>query len=146
MSSMSSFGELFGTSPSFVSEEFSEADALANCAECVDNQSSQMQEKEECRPSQKKKRCDSTDASDDSVSTVPSACAMKKRRGKAVKLQEHLDLQCEWRDCDYCTCNLDHFLHHVSLHIPHPEVKVNEDKKGTGSVVFPRILLTSCST
>jgi hypothetical protein len=145
---MSSFDELFGNNPLFPSEEFSETDALTNCAEYVDNQSSQMQDKkEDCRPSQKRKRCDSTDASDDSVSTAPSACATKKLRGKVIKLQdEHLDLQCEWRDCDYRTCNLDQFLHHVILHIPHPEVKVNEDKKGTGSVVFPRILFMSCST
>jgi hypothetical protein len=147
MSSMLSFDELFGTSPFLLSEEVSEADALTNCDECADDQSSQIEEKkEDCRPSQKRKQYDSTGASDDSDSAVPSTCQKKKCRGKAIKLKdEHLDLQCEWQDCDYRTCNLDHFVHHVSLHIPHPEVKVKEDQEGTGSVVVPRILLTSCS-
>jgi hypothetical protein len=58
---------------------------------------------------------------------------------------EQLDLQCEWRDCDYVTCNLDQFVRHVSLHIPHLEVKVNEDQEGNGSVVYPRILPASIS-
>jgi hypothetical protein len=147
MPSISAFDELFGTSPLPPSGEVSEADALANCAECADNESSQIHEKkEDFATSQKRKRCDSTDASHDSDSAFPASCVEKKHRGKVIKLKdEHLDLQCEWRDCDYRTSNLYHFVHHVSLHIPHPEVKVNEEQVGTGSVVFPRILLMSCS-
>jgi hypothetical protein len=145
---MSLFDELFGTNSFPPSGEVSEADALTNRAESADSESSQMKDKEEdCMTSQKRKRCDSTDASDDSDSAFPSSCGNKKHRGKVIKLKdEHLDLQCEWRDCDYRTCNLDHFVRHVSLNIPHPEVKVNEDLEGTGSIVFPRILLTFCST
>jgi hypothetical protein len=145
---MSLFDELFGTSPFPPSGEILEADALTNCAECADSESSQMQEKvEDCATSQKRKRCDSTDVNDDSDSAFPSPCGNKKHRGKVIKLKdEHLDLQCEWCDCDYRTCNLDHFMCHVSLHTPHPEVKVKEDQEGTGFVVFPKILLMSCST
>jgi hypothetical protein len=144
---MSFFDELFGTSQLPLSQEVTEADSLTNCAECSDNQSSQMQEeKENCSPTQKRKRCDSTNSSDGSVSTGSSTCGKKKCRGKVIRLKdEHLDLQCEWQDCNYRTCNLDHFMRHVSLHIPHPEVNMNENKKGTGSVVFSRILLTSFS-
>lgn len=132
----------------FLSEEFSEGDALTNYAECVDSPSSQMQEKEEdSRPSQKRNQCDLTDAIGDSVNTVPSACATKKRKGKGITLNDkHLDLQCEWQGCDYRTCNLDHFLCHVSFHIPQLEAQVNEDNEGTGSVVFPRTILMPCST
>jgi hypothetical protein len=139
---MSLFDKLFGASQFLPGQEVSEAAALTNCAESADNESSEIEEKKNCSPSQKRKRCDSTDASDDSVSTVSSACGKKKCRDKVIRLKdEHLDLQCEWRDCDYRTCNLDHFVRHVSLHILHPEVIMNEDKKGTGSVVFCRILL-----
>jgi hypothetical protein len=51
-------------------------------------------------------------------------------KSKKIKLkEEQLDLQCEWRDCDYRTRNLDHFVCYVSPHLPHLEVKVNEDQK-----------------
>jgi hypothetical protein len=69
-------------------------------------------------------------------------------KGKNIKLkEEQLDLQCEWQDCDYCTCNLDHFVHHVSLDLPHLEVKVNEDQEGTGSLLFNHMLahISFCS-
>jgi hypothetical protein len=34
-------------------------------------------------------------------------------------------------------------VHHVSLHIPHLEVKENHNHEGTNNVVFPRCLGTS---
>jgi hypothetical protein len=72
----------------------------------------------------------------------PSLVNEAKCKAKAVKLkEEQLDLQCEWRDCDYRTCNLDHILRHVSLHIPHLEVKLNEDQEGTGCVLFNHMLV-----
>jgi hypothetical protein len=154
MSSVSPFGELFRNSPCLLSEKFTESDASTNCADYMDSQSSYMQEKnEDCKPSQKRKQApvheeqsDSTDENDDSDSTVPSVCG-KKCRGKVIKVKDdQLDLQCEWQDCDYHTCNLDGFVRHVSLHIPHLEVKVNENQEGTGSGLFPRILPTSSST
>jgi hypothetical protein len=155
MSSVSPFGELFRNSPYLLSEKFTESDAPTICADYVDSQSSDMQEKnEDCKPSQKRKqtpvheeKSDSTDESDDSDSTAPSAFGKKKCRGKVMKLKnEQLDLQCEWQDCDYRTCSLDHFVRHVSLHVPHLEVKVLENEEGTGSGLFPKILPTSSST
>jgi hypothetical protein len=86
-------------------------------------------------------------ASDYSGSSIPSACVEKKRKCKKIKLkEEQLDLQCEWRDCDYRTSNLDHFVPQVSVHLPHLEVKRNENQEGTGSVVFLMILPASSST
>jgi hypothetical protein len=53
-----------------------------------------------------------------------------------VKLKdEQLDMRCEWQDCNYLTCNLDHFVRHVSHHIPQLEVKVNDDQEGTYTVI-----------
>jgi hypothetical protein len=43
-------------------------------------------------------------------------------------------------NCDNHTSNLDHSVSHVSLHLPHLEVKVNEDQEGTGSVLFSHML------
>jgi hypothetical protein len=43
-------------------------------------------------------------------------------------------------NCDNRTSNLDHFVSHISLHLPHLEVKVNEDQEGTGSVLFNHML------
>ncbi|PNF17531.1 hypothetical protein B7P43_G16827 [Cryptotermes secundus] len=115
------------------SDEGPEGDGLAHCADYVDSQSSDIVMKNEvCRKEAPvyEERCDSTDSSDDSASVAPSAC-VKKRKAKAIKLKdERLDLQCEWRDCDYRTGNLDHFVRHVSLHIPHLEVKMTDDQEG----------------
>jgi hypothetical protein len=38
-------------------------------------------------------------------------------------------------------------VRHVSLHIPHVEVKLNEDQEGTGSVLFSHMLahISFCS-
>jgi hypothetical protein len=150
MSDLSPFDELSRTGPSVPNQKFMEDEDAKNTADCVDSQSSDMQEKnEDSKPSWKRKQepvyeeqCDSADEN-----TVLSSCRKKKHKAKAIKLRdEQLDLRCEWRDCGYRTCNLDHFVSHVSLHIPHLEVRVNEDQGGTGSVVFPRILPTSSST
>jgi hypothetical protein len=141
---MSPVDELSKNSPFLLNQKFTKDDALKNCGDWVDNQSSHMEEKnEDSRPSQKRKQaplhedqCNSPDENDDADSIVSSACGNKRRR-KAIKLKdEQLDLQCEWRNCDYLTCNLDQFVRHVSLHIPHLEVKVNEDQEGNGSVVY----------
>jgi hypothetical protein len=151
MAYMSLVDELFKTSPSLLDEILMEADAVTDC---VDSQSSLKQEmNEDRRPSRERKQAplheeqiNSADKSDDSDSTVASAFG-EKHRAKKIRLKnEQLDLQCEWRDCDYRTCNLGHFVSHVSLHIPHLEVKVAEDQEGIGSIVFPRILHTSSST
>lgn len=136
------------------SNEGPEGDGLIHYTDYVDSQASHVVMKNEvCSPSEERKeaavyeeRCDSTDTSDDSASVVPSACE-KKRKAKAIKLKdERLDLQCEWRDCDYRTGNLDHFVRHVSLHIPHLEVKMTDDQEGRDSVVFPMILSASSNT
>jgi hypothetical protein len=50
-----------------------------------------------------------------------------KSTRRIIKLKdEPLDLQCEWRDCDYRSDNLENFVLHVSLHMPHLEIRVNE--------------------
>jgi hypothetical protein len=72
-------------------------------------------------------------------STYAKKCKGKMRRPK----YKHLDLQCGWLDCNYRTSHLSHFVHHVSLHIPHLQVKENENHEGTNNVVFPRFLGTS---
>jgi hypothetical protein len=135
MSNMPTFSELF-SNPLLLIEEDTKANVLMNCANGMDIQPSDIQEKAENSRSSKRKRatarikqCDSIVASID----VASSCEQKKRKVKAIKLKdEQLDLQCEWRDCDYRTCNLDQFVHHVSLHIPQLEVKMIENEEGTG--------------
>jgi hypothetical protein len=142
---MSPVDELSRNSPFLLNEN---DDPLKICDDRVDNQLAEMEaKKEDNRLVQKRKQtppheeqCDSPDENDDADSIVSSTCG-KKRRRKAVKLKdEQLDLQCEWRDCNYVNGSLDQFVRHVSLHIPHLEVKVNEDQEGNSSVLFPRIL------
>jgi hypothetical protein len=44
----------------------------------------------------------------------------EQQKCKKIKLKaDHLDLHCEWRVCDHHTGSLDHFVHHISLHLPH---------------------------
>jgi hypothetical protein len=152
---MSQFDELSGTSEFLLSEDVPDADALTNYADYVDNKSYHVDVKDEVcwsseEPEQtpvREEQCDSSDASGDSDSALPSARGKKKRKGRAIKLKdEHLDLKCGWRDCEHRTSNLDEFVRHVSLHVPHLEVKMNEDQEGTGSIVYPRILPASSST
>jgi hypothetical protein len=144
-----SFDELFGWSPFQLCEEYTETDAVSSYTDCVNSQLYDMDMQiEVCSPSEERKqtpiheeRCVSADV------IVPSACEEKKHKFRVKKLKdEQLDLQCGWRDCDYRTSNLDHFVRHVSFHLPHLEVKVYEDQKGTGSVLFPRILPASSAT
>jgi hypothetical protein len=134
MSSVSTVDELSTDKPLSLHQSFTKADALKKCGEWVDSQSCHMQRKDvDCSAKPKKEHredCDSADENDDANSVVSSACGNKRKR-KIIKLKdEQLNLQCEWRDCNYVTCNLDHFVHHVSLHIPHLEVKENEDHEG----------------
>lgn len=83
-SKVSPFDELFKTNPYLLSEKFAEADALTNCADCVDSHTREVHEE----------HCDCTDKSDDSDSSVPSACG-KKHGSKVIKLKdEQLNLQC----------------------------------------------------
>jgi hypothetical protein len=93
-----------------------------------------MQEKAlDCRSLQKRRleECDSPDENDDDDDAMMSSTGANKRKRRMVKLKdEQLDLRCEWQDCDYDTCNLDHFVRHVSLHIPYLGVKVNEEHEG----------------
>jgi hypothetical protein len=142
MSSILSFDDLFGTSPFFLGEEASVADGLENYADYVDSQSSHLDFNEFCSASEEREQapvyeelCDFTVSNDYSGSTLPSPCRKKEHKGRAIKLKEEkLDLQCGWRDCDYCTSNIDHFVCHVSFHLPHLGVKLNENQEGTGSV------------
>jgi hypothetical protein len=107
------FEELFGTWPFL---EVPEGDTVPESDDYVNSLFLLKENDENHRPSQ--------DSSETSISK-------EQRKSKKIKLkEEQLDLQCEWRDCDYRTCNLDHFVRHVSLHIPHLEVKVNEDQEG----------------
>lgn len=124
-------------------QSFTKADALKKCGDWVDSQSCHMQRKDvDCKAKGKKRHeeeCDFPVGDGDSDSAV-SACGNKRKR-KMVKLKdEQLNLQCEWRDCSYVTCNLDHFVRHVSLHIPHLDVKENEDEEGGSSLP----LITHC--
>jgi hypothetical protein len=155
MTTILSYDELFGWSPFALGEEVTESDAVTNYTDCLDSQPYHTDVKiDVCSPSQERKqtriheeRCVSADVSADSDNIVPSACEKKKRKGKVTKLKDvQLDLQCGWRDCDYHTSNLDHFVRHVSFHIHHLGVKVYEDQKGTGSLLFCRILTASSST
>jgi hypothetical protein len=156
MSSISSFDDLFGTDSFLLGDKVPVSDGLESYADFVDSQSSYLDmrnevcstsEEKEQAPPEYEKWCDFTGASDFSSNTVSSACGEKKRKRRVIKLkEENLDLQCGWRDCDYRTSNLDPFVRHVSFHLPHLEVKLNEDQEGTGSFVFPRILLASSST
>jgi hypothetical protein len=59
---------------------------------------------------------------DENDNTELCACGNKHKQK-----DEQLNLQCKWRDCDCVTHNLDHFVHHINLHI---EVKENEDQEG----------------
>jgi hypothetical protein len=103
-SKVSPFDELFRTNPYLLSVKFTEADSPTNCVDCVDSQSSHIQEKKkDCRPSLKRKQapvreeqCDCVDKSDDSDSSVPPACGKEKHRGKGIQLKDgQLGLQCE---------------------------------------------------
>jgi hypothetical protein len=151
MDSISLFNEVFGMDP-FLGDCVPVA---GNYAAYVDTQSALTDLINEiCSPSEEREQepiyeelCGFTVGSDYSGSVVPSACVEKKRKDKRIKLkEEQLDLQCEWRDCDYRTSNLDHFVRHVSFHLPHLEVKLKENQEGTVSVVFLRILPASSST
>jgi hypothetical protein len=83
-----------------------------------------LEKNEDFRALQKRKhaplheeQCDTPDKSGDTDSTVPAACGKRKLMRKVIKFkEEELDLQCEWWGCDYSTCNLNNFVHHVSLH------------------------------
>ena len=113
-------------------------DAQKKCGEWVASRSSHVQEKAlDCRSLQKRRQeeCDSPDENDDTDDMLSSSCVNKRKR-RMVKLKdEQLDMRCEWQDCNYLTCNLDHFVRHVSLHIPQLEVKVNDDQEGTYTVI-----------
>jgi hypothetical protein len=155
MATVLSFDELFGWIPFQLGQEDTETDAVSNYTDCVDSQSDHMDLKiQVCNPSEERKQtpiheeqCVSADVSGDADSIVPSARGENKHKGRVIKLKdEQLDLQCGWQDCDYCTGNLEHFVRHVSFHLPHVEIKVYEDQKGTGSVLFPRILPASNAT
>jgi hypothetical protein len=174
MFSMQEFDDLFGITPFLLSDETTGADWVEQYGNYVDSQSSHMDMRNEvCSASEEWEQapvyeeftvasdssgstlpaaCDSSGntlpaACDSSGSTVPSACGEKKRKGRIIKLKdEPLDLQCGWQDCNYRSSNLDHFVRHVSFHLPHLGVKLNKDEEGTGSVVFPRLLPASSST
>jgi len=75
------------------------------------------------------------DETSDTNSSMSSTFG-KKRKHKIICLKDmQLNMQCEWQNCDYCTSNLNHFVKHVSFHIPHLEVKEENDHKGNFSNV-----------
>lgn len=113
---------------------FTKADALKNCGTWVDSQR-QLQEAQRSkrkRSGDEEDGCDSPDENelDGTASMVSSRC-ISRQRTKYVRMKdEHLDMKCEWRDCDFTSTVLDNFVRHVSLHIPHLEVRMNEDDEG----------------
>ena len=65
----------------------------------------------------------------------------KKRKHKRISLKNmQLNMRCEWQNCDYCTSNLNHFVEHVSFHIPDLEVKERNDHEGNFSNVEIMVL------
>jgi hypothetical protein len=80
---------------------------------------------------------DETNDTNNSVSSTSG----KKRKRKMIRLKDmQLNMRCEWQNCNYCTSNLTHFVKHVSSHIPHLEVKENNDQKGNYSYVKIMVL------
>jgi hypothetical protein len=131
-----------------------EEDTKANIQiDCMNSQQCDMQEKaEHSRQSRKGQRapvyeqqCDSRVVNNDSSSNVQAPGEGKKQKVKAIKFKdEPLDLQCEWQDCDYRTCNYDEFVQHVSLHIQQLQIKINENYEGIGSIMFLASFLCQC--
>ncbi|PNF23497.1 hypothetical protein B7P43_G06515 [Cryptotermes secundus] len=139
MASISSFDDLFGIGPFPIDDYDTVANGLENYADYVDSQSSNMEDNNlVCSALEERNQspvyeewCDFTVMSNYSDSTLSPACIEKKCKDKKIKLkEEQLDLQCGWRDCDHRTSNLDHFVRHVSFHLPHLEVKLNKDQEG----------------
>jgi len=80
------------------------------------------------------------DETSDTSSSMSSTFG-KKRKRKMIRLKNmQLNMRCEWQNCDYCTSNLTHFVWHVSFHIPHLEVKENDDQEGNYSNVKIMVL------
>jgi hypothetical protein len=133
--------ELLNSSLFFI-EEDTNFDILMDWADCVGSTQFDVQ-KRKSGPAPEN-QSDATDSSTDSGSSVPAASAENKCKSKVIKLKdEPINLRCEWRDCNYQSCTLDHFVHHVSLHIPQLEVKMNETQEGTGYIVRSEVLLLS---
>jgi len=90
----------------------------------------------DCRPEQRVREATlHEDETSDTNSSISSTFG-KKRKRKMIRLKNmQLNMRCEWQNCDYCTSNLTHFVEHVSFHIPHIEVKENNDKEGNYSNV-----------
>lgn len=97
------------------------------------SQLSDVQEKGmDCKPQLKevplcKKECDSSDETDETDGNQSLTYGKKHKNKIRQPKYKQLDLQCGWLDCNYRSSNLDHFVHHVSLHIPHLEVKENQN-------------------
>lgn len=100
------------------------------------SQLSDVQEKGmDCKPQLKevplcKKECDSSDETDETDGNQSLTYGKKHKNKIRQPKYKQLDLQCGWLDCNYRSSNLDHFVHHVSLHIPHLEVKENQNHEG----------------
>ncbi|KAJ9576162.1 hypothetical protein L9F63_006984 [Diploptera punctata] len=113
---------------------FTKADAMKNCGTWVDSQ----RQLQEARRSKRKRSgdeedgCDSPDENelDGTASMVSSRCT-NRQRPKYIRLKdEKLNLKCDWQDCDFTSTDVDTFVRHVSLHIPHLDVRMNEDNEG----------------
>jgi hypothetical protein len=141
MSCISQVDELSKTSPFAICEKVPEADDAISCSDCMDSQSCQLHEdKEDRRASQKRHQTQEQqhDSTDPDITEQSDIGKKMKHANKAIKLKdEHLDMLCQWRGCDYRTCLIHHFVLHVSLHIPQAERRLNENKEGIGFVVFP---------
>jgi hypothetical protein len=75
------------------------------------------------------------------VDSSVSSTFGKKHKRKMTKLKNmQVNMRCEWQNCDYCTTNLNHFVQHVSFHIPHLEVKETNDQEGNYSNIKIMIL------
>jgi len=95
----------------------------------------------DCRSEQKVR--EATLREDDTSDTNSSMSSNfgKKRKRKMIGLKNmQLNMRCEWQNCDYCTSNLTYFVEHVSFHIPHLEVKENNDQEGNYSNVKIMVL------
>lgn len=95
----------------------------------------------DCRSEQKVRKATlSEDETSDTNSSMSSTFGKKHKR-KTIRLKNmQLNMRCEWQNCNYCTSNLTHFVEHVSFHIPHLEVKENNDQEGKYSNVKIMVL------
>ncbi|PSN35356.1 hypothetical protein C0J52_11505 [Blattella germanica] len=125
-----------GQHVSLPQHNFTKAEAMKNCGTWVDSQCQLQEERRAKRKRTSSVDEDDTDSLDEnevgSVSMLSSMDSGRKRqRTKSVKMKnEHLELRCEWQDCDYMTNEMESFVRHVSAHISQLEIRMTDDDKG----------------